>query len=324
MRELRVAAARGSTRRSKAASPVLQAPRLRLSLARLPARMREALRVFRKVTGFSAVMSVANAVADDGEPRRLLPPVHPRCRALVRMLHEVPCGAQWNRHVRTGIRTRRAHIHTCPLAQRCACVPVFFGDALVGVAKLVVSPETPRAQFAAATQALELAVARYSQDGYQECLALELTDLRRRATRMASALSNDRRPDDTRAPRTATTAGETTGVCNGSLVSHALAYLDRHYGDPALSVRGMARALGCSEKYLSHHFTMVVGQRMHVYLVALRVQQACDLLLGTSLLIKQVALTSGFRTAKHFSRAFRGQIGVRPQDYRRLFQGRDA
>lgn len=75
---------------------------------------------------------------------------------------------------------------------------------------------------------------------------------------------------------------EAADDAGGALVSRALAYVQRHYQDPNLSLQSVAKVLGCNPKYLTCRFSRVVGERMHTHLVTLRVSHACRLLVGTS------------------------------------------
>ncbi len=86
-----------------------------------------------------------------------------------------------------------------------------------------------------------------------------------------------------------------------------------------MSLVAVSRALGLSDKYLSHLFTRVVGQRMHAYIIHLRVQHACRQLLSTRTPIKRIAYESGFRQPDRFRRAFRKRVGVAPSTYRQIF-----
>ena len=83
-----------------------------------------------------------------------------------------------------------------------------------------------------------------------------------------------------------------------------------------------AGALNSNSNDLTQRFTQIVGQRMHGYIVALRVDRACRELLSTDLPIKRIALESGLRETSGLSRVFRRQVGVSPSEYRRIFGGR--
>ncbi len=109
---------------------------------------------------------------------------------------------------------------------------------------------------------------------------------------------------------------------NLTLVDSALSHLHRHYQTPALSLPAVAEALGCNPRYLTARFTLIVGERMHGYLVRLRVAHACRLLMETNVPIKEAAYASGFRGNGGLARAFRQHVGVSPGEYRRIFAAR--
>ena len=211
--------------------------------------------------------------------------------------------------MRTGRRTRGTQRHVCPLGLRCSCVPIFFGETLVGTAKVVAGPETTDRRFSVAARALELAVSQVCQDFRVSALEEEVRSLRRR-TAGSRGLPEPARPSPARA----------AAAPDGSLVDRALDHLGAHYLDPHLSLAGVGRALGVNDKYLTRLFTRVVGERMHAYVLGLRVQHACRLLLSSGRPIKEIALESGFRSPERFRRVFLGHVGVGAAAYRRLFR----
>jgi AraC-like DNA-binding protein len=155
------------------------------------------------------------------------------------------------------------------------------------VAKLVVDSGTSADAFSSATATLALAVSSVCQESY------------------TSVLWEER-----------------GAVDSGTIVDRALDHLHQRFVDPDLSLAAVAAALECSPNYLTQRFTQVLGQRMHGYIVALRVDRACRELLSTDLPIRRIAQESGFRDAAGLSRAFHRQVGVSPSEYRRIFAGR--
>jgi len=290
------------------------------ALIQLPARMRRALRLFRRITGLTAVTSIATSVPGNAERLALSPPVHPHCARRLRSVPNAPCGEQWLLHVRAGRRSARLHHHVCPIGLRCSCVPVHLGDRLVGVAKLVAKAETPEPALKTARSVLTLLVAGTCQDLAVSLLSEEIDRLRGSLARMRRAGS--RRGSSRGGARTANAAipeAEGTDPAGAALVNRALAHLQEHYRDRTLSLRSVAAALDCHPKYLTNRFTEILGERMHTYLIALRISQASRLLVSTRLQVKEVAAASGFSGAGPLARAFRAQLGVNPLEYRRIF-----
>lgn len=292
----------------------------RLALAQLPARMRRAIRLFRALTGLSAVTSLRTSFDDDPGTNAIAPPVHPRCASLLRKTTiDAPCAEQRQWHLRTGRRTRAAHSHLCPIGLRCSCVPILYGEKLIGIAKVVADGKTTAHRFSVAADALEMAVSSVCQDLHVSSLTEELDELRRQVGDLRKVCAGKLRdPGD--GDRTAEAQAERElRVRDGSLVDRTLAYLARHHLEPGLSLAEVSRALEVNEQYLTRLFTRSVGQHMHAYILNLRVQHACHLLLSEAGPIKAVAYASGFRDPDRFSRVFREHVGVTPSSYRRIF-----
>lgn len=290
-----------------------------LALVRLPGRMRRALRLFRRITGLTAVSSIATSLPEPGAPFALSPPVHPCCARKLRSVSSAPCGAEWLIHVRSGRRTSLTRSHTCPIGMRCSCVPIHFGDQVVGVAKLVVDFGTPEPTFKSALSVLKLVVSGTHQDSAVTLLSEEVRVLRQRVTELQQLQSKDRpRAAGSQAP--SAVPGEVpSDAAHVALVDRALAHLQRHYQEPTLSLRTIAGALGCNPKYLTTRFTEIAGEHLHTYLITLRVSHACGLLLGSDASIKEVAHASGFSGSSRLAGAFRTHVGVSPGEYRRIF-----
>lgn len=286
-------------------------PGMKVALAQLPGRLRRAIRLFHDLTGFSAVTSIRGAAECEQEAAAIVPPVHPRCASLLRTTkQEPPCEAEWRRHLRIGLRNRDVQTHVCSLGLRCSCIPIFYGEALVGIAKFVAHPSTTDRRVSVAVRALELALSQTCQDFYASSLAEELHELRRQFAELQRVQGNR-----------VSEAGDDSppAVAVGSRVEEVLEYVHGHYLDPALSLAAVSRALGLSDKYLTHLFTQVIGQRMRAYIVHLRLQYSCRQLLTTRMPIKQIAYESGFKQPDRFRHVFRKNVGVAPSTYRRIF-----
>lgn len=282
-------------------------PGSQLALVQLTGRMRRALGLFRKLTGLNAVASLATSFPEPGTPLTLAPPVHPQCARRLRSVPAAPCREQWRVHLRSGRRSQLAHTHTCPIGLRCSCIPVHFRGQFIGVAKLVVGPDTSEPALKTAVGVLKLVVDETCQDAAVKVLSEELRESRQRLTELQHVLSG------------AKPGADETDVRSAALVDRALAHLQTHFQDSALSLLGVAQSLGCNPRYLTTRFSKIVGERMHTYLVALRVSHACRLLMENELRVKEVAFASGFSGAGRLDSAFRRRVGVSPGKYRRIF-----
>ncbi len=202
---------------------------------------------------------------------------------------------------------------------RCSCVPVHYGDSLVAIAQCVVSPKTPDRQLLRAVRILELTVAKACQDALVSDLSDHLDTARDQVAELEE-IRNGRMPATNDGD--ATVAADTDGftaAAGRSLVDRALEFIARHALERRFSLKVISRELGVNDKYLAHLFSQVVGQRMHCYLLQVRVWHACQLIAGTDKSIKEVAYESGFSRPDVFRRQFRLHVGVAPTAYRRAF-----
>lgn len=84
-----------------------------------------------------------------------------------------------------------------------------------------------------------------------------------------------------------------------------------------MTVESLARQLPITRRSLERRFRAAVGHGIHAEIVRCRLERAKRLLVGTDLLLKQVASAAGFTCADGMSRIFRRTEGITPQEYRR-------
>ncbi|MBQ1366656.1 MAG: helix-turn-helix domain-containing protein [Firmicutes bacterium] len=94
-------------------------------------------------------------------------------------------------------------------------------------------------------------------------------------------------------------------------------YLYDHQAEE-ITLPQLASHFAVSPSHLSRTFKDVTGFRLREYLIHLRIQRACDLLLSTTLSVTEIADRCGFNDSNYFGDAFRKAIGVSPRDYRKL------
>ena len=228
-------------------------PGSQLALVQLPRRMRRALKLFRKITGMTAVTSLTTSLQAPGKPFAMSPPVHPRCAKKLRSIPNAPCGEQWLIHVRSGRRSRRVHTHTCPIGLRCSCVPIHFGDQLVGVAKLVVDSGTSESALNTAVSVLKLVVSETCQDTVVALLSEELRKSRQRLTDLQHVHSG------------AASGAEETDAQSVALVDRVLDHLQRQSQDPT-GVPAVRRQSPRVQPEVSHDSLFAARGRAHAHL----------------------------------------------------------
>jgi len=289
-------------------------------LARLPGLIQAAARDFQRLTGVEVVARLADVGPEGRSRSRILPPVHPRC-ADSRV--GVPCPA-----VRATLRAMgdpvgmpdpARVVHRCPSGLHCASVPVVVGREWLATASIVSGPEIPVERFRLLVGLLAATITLPCQE----------ICLRRLDHRVAALQGRMRRVLGSRRPRQRQPAvpclqepegGSPPPPCRA--ITDVLHYLHDHFREPGLTLAQVAEAVGMNEKYVSHLFTLEVGERMWTHVLALRVRHAGALLIGTDLPIAAVAHDAGFARAAHFRRSFARLVGVSPSGYRRMFGGR--
>jgi AraC-like DNA-binding protein len=87
-------------------------------------------------------------------------------------------------------------------------------------------------------------------------------------------------------------------------------YLRSHF-DQDITVDALAREAGLSRVHLTRSFAQQFGVPPHIYLNAVRIERAqAGMLAGQSL--AEVAAACGFADQSHFSRRFKGSVGLAP------------
>lgn len=78
----------------------------------------------------------------------------------------------------------------------------------------------------------------------------------------------------------------------------------------------LASELHFSENYLIRIFKEAMGTTPHAYVNAARLRKAKILLTSANITAEQVAYECGFSDYPHFYRAFKGEFGISPREYR--------
>lgn len=90
--------------------------------------------------------------------------------------------------------------------------------------------------------------------------------------------------------------------------------------DESRSLRRLAQACDLPIRTLSSRFKNTTGVTLRHYAAQLRLEKAMALLANPRLLVKQVAYQAGFNNAAAFSAAFRKEVGITPEEFRRQRQ----
>ncbi|MFD0959368.1 helix-turn-helix domain-containing protein [Paenibacillus chungangensis] len=102
-----------------------------------------------------------------------------------------------------------------------------------------------------------------------------------------------------------------------SIVARVQAIIERDYSNSALSIVQIAEQLYISSSHLSTVFKKKTGKPFSQYLKEIRLKKASELMKEDRLKIYEIAASVGYLNEKSFSRAFRRELGVSPQNYKR-------
>jgi AraC-like DNA-binding protein len=102
-------------------------------------------------------------------------------------------------------------------------------------------------------------------------------------------------------------------------VQNVITYVDRHYAEE-LTLERMQTDLHLSKFYLAKTFKEVTGTTIFQFLMQRRLYQAKIQLIDTSAPITEIGYEVGFKHPSHFSRSFKLETGLTPEQYRKQNQ----
>ncbi len=112
-----------------------------------------------------------------------------------------------------------------------------------------------------------------------------------------------------------------TGNPGSNAIELAIARLEGDLGRD-LDVKTLAQELGVSYSWFRTAFTRHTGLAPHQYVLEMRLLRARNLLVGSSLSVKEIAAETGFQDEHYFSRLFRQKMQITPSQWRLRSQKR--
>jgi AraC-like DNA-binding protein len=102
---------------------------------------------------------------------------------------------------------------------------------------------------------------------------------------------------------------------NGKKLLSFRRLIDDHFGQK-LNLNALATNSGYSYDRFRHLFKEETGLSPQQYLLAKRVERACDLLGNTDLSVSEIAIRSGFSTDAQFCKLFKRETGLTPGQFK--------
>ena len=101
----------------------------------------------------------------------------------------------------------------------------------------------------------------------------------------------------------------------------AKAWIEEHFGE-AISLETVAEEVGLSPAYFSTSFRQVEGRTFSDYLTSGRMEAARSFRSSTTMTNLEIASSIGYADEKYFGKVFKKEVGIRPGEYRKLYQRR--
>lgn len=100
-----------------------------------------------------------------------------------------------------------------------------------------------------------------------------------------------------------------------AIVERTRQFLDAHFHEK-ITLRQLAKHLNLTEEHLCRVWKKATGQTIFEALEDLRIERAKELLLDSTLEIKQIARQTGFSSSSALGKHFKKYVGQTPQNYR--------
>jgi two-component system response regulator YesN len=112
------------------------------------------------------------------------------------------------------------------------------------------------------------------------------------------------------------TVYESRNIKNSKLLGDALNYIREHFNEN-LSLESVSQQIFISPYYLSHLFREELGITFLEYLTRIRIEEAKRLLKDRNITINAIASDVGYDDPGYFSKVFKKNTGLSPNQYRR-------
>jgi len=100
------------------------------------------------------------------------------------------------------------------------------------------------------------------------------------------------------------------------VATNAMIYIRSHF-HAGISVADVVSTLGISRSTLESHFRESLGQSVHEIIRKIQLDRARELISETSLVMKEIASNTGFRSVQHMTSLFGETFGQTPAKYRK-------
>lgn len=147
-----------------------------------------------------------------------------------------------------------------------------------------------------------------------------ITDIRKEKEKIAEKVSAELSREQEEKKR----LSEPSSADRLSLVAQVIEFIKRNYSDEHLSIPMIAESLFASANYLSAVFKKEVGTTINHYITDYRISVAKQCLKDASIPMNSIAKMAGYSDAGYFAKVFKHRTGLRPIEYRRRYNEKNA
>jgi AraC-like DNA-binding protein len=107
---------------------------------------------------------------------------------------------------------------------------------------------------------------------------------------------------------------------NSKRLHAAYQYILRHFQDSGLKMSDVAAEVNLGDSAFSHFFKKATNRSFSDYLISMRLEHACKILIESDEQISRIAFLSGFNNMANFNRTFKGAYQCTPMRFRKVYQ----
>ncbi len=107
---------------------------------------------------------------------------------------------------------------------------------------------------------------------------------------------------------------------NSKRLHAAYQYIREHYHESGLKMSDVAAEVNLGDSAFSHFFKKATNSSFSDYLIAMRIEHACKLLIESDEQISRIAFLSGFNNLANFNRKFKQVHECAPMKFRKIYQ----
>ncbi len=109
-----------------------------------------------------------------------------------------------------------------------------------------------------------------------------------------------------------------TSLTGSNLSSAIIAYVEKNYSDPDLSLGKIAKYFNINYTYASEIFTSETSVSLNDFINDIRIAHAKDIIQSSPHInLNAIARSVGYRSASYFGRIFKSRCGMPPSQYKR-------